>query len=67
VSAGGGWAVTIIGLPLALANLKLIPVSAGCPWAKEIVPVDHPTPWADSGAVTTLIFRRGEPESVTRD
>jgi uncharacterized membrane protein YccF (DUF307 family) len=43
-------AMTIIGLPLALANLKLIPVSL-VPLGKEIVPVDHPTPWADSGAV----------------
>jgi uncharacterized membrane protein YccF (DUF307 family) len=42
--------VTIIGLPLALANLKLIPVSL-VPLGKEIVPVDHPTPWANSGAV----------------
>ena len=43
-------AVTIIGLPLALANLKLIPVSL-VPLGKEIVPVDRPTRWADSGAV----------------
>jgi uncharacterized membrane protein YccF (DUF307 family) len=43
-------ALTIIGLPLALANLKLIPVSL-VPLGKEIVPVDHPTPWAGSGAV----------------
>src|ERR1700726_4467894 len=34
-------AVTIIGIPLALANLKLIPVSL-FPLGKEIVPVDHP-------------------------
>ena len=32
-------AVTIIGIPLALANLKLIPVSL-MPLGKEIVPVD---------------------------
>jgi uncharacterized membrane protein YccF (DUF307 family) len=32
-------AVTIIGIPLALANLKLIPVSL-VPLGKEIVPVD---------------------------
>ncbi|MBV9723296.1 MAG: YccF domain-containing protein, partial [Mycobacterium sp.] len=32
-------AVTIIGIPLALANLKLIPVSL-IPLGKEIVPVD---------------------------
>jgi uncharacterized membrane protein YccF (DUF307 family) len=38
-------AVTIIGIPLALANLKLIPVSL-VPLGKEIVPVDRPAPWA---------------------
>jgi uncharacterized membrane protein YccF (DUF307 family) len=43
-------ALTIIGLPLALANLKLIPVSLA-PLGKEIVPIDHPTPWADPAAV----------------
>lgn len=32
-------AVTIIGIPLAIANLKLIPVSL-MPLGKEIVPVD---------------------------
>lgn len=32
-------AITIIGIPLALANLKLIPVSL-MPLGKEIVPVD---------------------------
>ena len=34
-------AVTIIGIPLALANLKLIPVSL-VPLGKEIVPTDSP-------------------------
>jgi uncharacterized membrane protein YccF (DUF307 family) len=34
-------AMTIIGIPLALANLKLIPVSL-VPLGKEIVPVDQP-------------------------
>lgn len=34
-------AATIIGLPLALANLKLIPVSL-VPLGKEIVPADRP-------------------------
>jgi uncharacterized membrane protein YccF (DUF307 family) len=34
-------ALTIIGIPLALANLKLIPVSL-LPLGKEIVPVEHP-------------------------
>jgi uncharacterized membrane protein YccF (DUF307 family) len=38
-------AVTIIGIPLALANLKLIPVSL-MPLGKEIVPVDSPPPFA---------------------
>jgi len=33
-------AITIIGIPLALANLKLIPVSL-MPLGKEIVPVDQ--------------------------
>src|ERR1700749_185771 len=42
--------VTIIGLPLALANLKLIPVSL-VPLGKEIVTVDHRPPQAGSGAV----------------
>lgn len=40
-------AVTIIGLPLALANLKLIPVSL-VPLGKDIVSVDalgKPAPW----------------------
>jgi uncharacterized membrane protein YccF (DUF307 family) len=35
-------AVTIIGIPLALANLKLIPVSL-VPLGKEIVPVESAT------------------------
>ena len=34
-------AITIIGIPLALANLKLIPVSL-MPLGKEIVPTDQP-------------------------
>ncbi|OBA64438.1 hypothetical protein A5647_01780 [Mycobacterium sp. 1100029.7] len=38
-------AVTIVGLPLALANLKLIPVSL-MPLGKEIVAVASPTPFA---------------------
>jgi uncharacterized membrane protein YccF (DUF307 family) len=33
-------AITIVGIPLALANLKLIPVSL-VPLGKEIVPVDQ--------------------------
>ena len=35
-------AATIVGIPLALANLKLIPVSL-VPLGKEIVPVDRPS------------------------
>jgi len=35
-------AVTIVGIPLALANLKLIPVSL-MPLGKQIVPVGPPT------------------------
>jgi uncharacterized membrane protein YccF (DUF307 family) len=42
-------ALTIVGIPLALANLKLIPVSL-VPLGKEIVPVDHRTPWARTPA-----------------
>jgi uncharacterized membrane protein YccF (DUF307 family) len=38
-------AVTIIGIPLALANLKLIPVSL-VPLGKEVVPVEHARGWA---------------------
>jgi uncharacterized membrane protein YccF (DUF307 family) len=38
-------AITIVGIPLALANLKLIPVSL-MPLGKEIVPVDGPHDWA---------------------
>jgi uncharacterized membrane protein YccF (DUF307 family) len=34
-------AVTIIGIPLAIANLKLIPVSL-LPLGKQIVPTDRP-------------------------
>ena len=34
-------AITIIGIPLAIANLKLIPVSL-LPLGKEIVPTDAP-------------------------
>lgn len=33
-------AITIIGLPLALANLKLVPISL-LPFGRIIVPVDH--------------------------
>lgn len=34
-------AVTIVGIPLAVANLKMIPVSL-LPLGKEIVPTDRP-------------------------
>lgn len=37
-------AITIVGIPLALANLKLIPVSL-MPLGKEIVPVDGARDW----------------------
>jgi uncharacterized membrane protein YccF (DUF307 family) len=33
-------AITIIGIPLALANLKLVPISL-LPFGRSIVPVDH--------------------------
>jgi uncharacterized membrane protein YccF (DUF307 family) len=36
-------AITIVGIPLALANLKLIPVSL-FPLGKAIVPADNPDP-----------------------
>lgn len=42
-------AITIVGIPLALANLKLIPVSL-MPLGKEIVPVDHARDWAHTAA-----------------
>ena len=42
-------ALTIIGIPLALANLKLIPVSL-MPLGKQIVPVDSPTRFAPVAA-----------------
>ncbi len=37
-------AITIVGIPLALANLKLIPVSL-MPLGKEIVPADGAHDW----------------------
>jgi uncharacterized membrane protein YccF (DUF307 family) len=42
-------ALTIVGIPLALANLKLIPVSL-MPLGKEIVPADWPIHHAPPGA-----------------
>jgi uncharacterized membrane protein YccF (DUF307 family) len=42
-------AATIVGIPLALANLKLIPVSL-MPLGKEIVPIDRPASWTQNGA-----------------
>jgi uncharacterized membrane protein YccF (DUF307 family) len=45
-------AVTIVGIPLALANLKLIPVSL-MPLGKEIVPVHQQAPGARPRAVRT--------------
>lgn len=40
VASAIAMAITIIGIPLALANLKMIPVSL-VPLGKEIVPVDQ--------------------------
>ncbi|UXA06011.1 YccF domain-containing protein [Mycobacterium sp. SMC-2] len=42
-------AITIVGIPLALANLKLIPVSL-MPLGKEIVPVSSPSHYSPVGA-----------------
>lgn len=42
-------AATIVGIPLALANLKLIPVSL-MPLGKEIVPVSPPARYAPVAA-----------------
>jgi uncharacterized membrane protein YccF (DUF307 family) len=42
-------ALTIIGIPLALANLKLIPVSL-MPLGKQIVPVDSSHRFAQAPA-----------------
>lgn len=42
-------AITIIGIPLALANLKLIPVSL-MPLGKQIVPVGSPQQFAPVAA-----------------
>lgn len=38
-------AITIIGIPLAIANLKMIPISL-MPLGKDIVDSDAPTTWA---------------------
>ncbi|MFM9034691.1 MAG: YccF domain-containing protein [Mycobacterium sp.] len=45
ILSAAAMAITIVGIPLALANLKLIPVSL-MPLGKEIVPVDHARDWA---------------------
>jgi uncharacterized membrane protein YccF (DUF307 family) len=42
-------AITIVGIPLALANLKLIPVSL-MPLGKEIVPVSSPSQYSAAAA-----------------
>ncbi len=47
IISAAAMAITIVGIPLALANLKLIPVSL-VPMGKEIVKVDElgqATPW----------------------
>jgi len=38
---GAAMAITIIGIPLALANLKMIPISL-LPLGKDVVPIDRP-------------------------
>jgi uncharacterized membrane protein YccF (DUF307 family) len=43
--------LTIIGIPLGLANFKLIPVSL-MPLGREIVPVDQAQAYGGSGQVT---------------
>ncbi len=43
-------ALTVVGIPLALANLKLIPVSL-VPMGKEIVPVHQQAPSAHLGTI----------------
>ena len=40
IVSAAAMAITIVGIPLALANLKLVPVSL-VPLGKEIVPVDR--------------------------
>jgi uncharacterized membrane protein YccF (DUF307 family) len=42
-------AITIVGIPLALANLKLIPVSL-MPLGKQIVPVSSPSQYSAAAA-----------------
>lgn len=42
-------AITVVGIPLALANLKLIPVSL-MPLGKQIVPVSAPSAYAPVAA-----------------
>lgn len=49
LASAAAMAVTIIGIPLALANLKLIPVSL-MPLGKEIVPVESAAPFAGAAA-----------------
>lgn len=45
ILSAAAMALTIVGIPLALANLKLIPVSL-MPLGKQIVPVGSPVPHA---------------------
>ena len=40
IVSAAAMAITIVGIPLALANLKLVPVSL-VPLGKEIVPVEQ--------------------------
>lgn len=47
--SGIALAITLIGIPLALANFKMIPISL-LPLGREIVPVDQLPPAAAPGA-----------------
>jgi uncharacterized membrane protein YccF (DUF307 family) len=49
LTSAAAMAITIVGIPLALANLKMIPVSL-MPLGKEIVPVEPVAPLAGAAA-----------------
>lgn len=53
VSTAIAQAVTIVGIPLAVANLKIIPISFA-PLGKEIVPTDSPAARAPGADTFTL-------------
>lgn len=44
-------AITIVGIPLAVANVKLIPISC-FPFGKQIVPANYPEPGQPSTDLT---------------